>query len=132
MPGMWLVLSRSRFLLVDCGPVEFEQSRRSYGACLCKYLGSARVNECNGAVWPFDARAIYRHNAGTTDALASPLATSILPIPTTGNNANRGRNLWKDKPLERSVRVTHAKRSGVVEPGKCILVLSMKNVNTCK
>ncbi|GBL72915.1 hypothetical protein AVEN_211864-1, partial [Araneus ventricosus] len=36
-----------------CGlwSVEFEQSRHSYGAWLCKYLGSARVNRCNGAVW---------------------------------------------------------------------------------
>ncbi|GBN73080.1 hypothetical protein AVEN_409-1 [Araneus ventricosus] len=39
----------------------------------------------------------------TTDALTSPRATLILPVPTTGNNANRGRNSWKDRRLERSL-----------------------------
>ncbi|GBM39062.1 hypothetical protein AVEN_190208-1 [Araneus ventricosus] len=38
-----------------------------------------------------------------TDALASPRATSILSVPTTGNNANLGRNSWKERPLERSL-----------------------------
>ncbi|GBM39063.1 hypothetical protein AVEN_190209-1 [Araneus ventricosus] len=49
-----------------CGlwSVELEQSCRSYGAWLCKYLGSIRVNGCNGADWSFDVRAIYRYNAG--------------------------------------------------------------------
>ncbi|GBN32676.1 hypothetical protein AVEN_58425-1 [Araneus ventricosus] len=40
----------------------------------------------------------------TTDALTNPRVISILPVPTTGNKANRGRNLWKDRPLERSLR----------------------------
>ncbi|GBM05373.1 hypothetical protein AVEN_268518-1 [Araneus ventricosus] len=37
-----------------CGlwSVDCEQSRRTYGAWLCKYLGSVRVNGCNGAVCP--------------------------------------------------------------------------------
>ncbi|GBM38724.1 hypothetical protein AVEN_252917-1 [Araneus ventricosus] len=35
----------------------------------------------------------------TTYALASPPATSILPVPTTGNNANRGQISWKDRAL---------------------------------
>ncbi|GBN49760.1 hypothetical protein AVEN_35998-1 [Araneus ventricosus] len=49
-----------------CGlwSVEFEQTRLSYGSWLGKYLGISRGNECNGAVWSFDARAIYLHNAG--------------------------------------------------------------------
>ncbi|GBN45970.1 hypothetical protein AVEN_180311-1 [Araneus ventricosus] len=34
------------------------------GAWLCKYLSSARVNGCNGAVWSFEVRAIYCYNAG--------------------------------------------------------------------
>ncbi|GBM10863.1 hypothetical protein AVEN_42122-1 [Araneus ventricosus] len=48
-----------------CGlwSVKFEQSRRSYGAWLCKYLGRARVNGCNGAFWSFEERDIYRHDA---------------------------------------------------------------------
>ncbi|GBM33285.1 hypothetical protein AVEN_101621-1 [Araneus ventricosus] len=91
--------------------VEFEKSRRSYGgdAWLCKYLGSARVRGCIGAVWPLPFlltcelfTAIMRE---TTDALTSPRTTSILPVPTTGNNANRGRNSWKDRPLERSLKL---------------------------
>ncbi|GBO41617.1 hypothetical protein AVEN_202443-1 [Araneus ventricosus] len=55
----------------------------------------------------FDVRPIYRQNAETTDALTSPRATSILPVQTNGNNANRGRNSWKDRPLERSLRDYH-------------------------
>ncbi|GBO22895.1 hypothetical protein AVEN_113756-1 [Araneus ventricosus] len=38
-----------------------------------------------------------------TDALASPRGRSILPVPTMGNNANRGRNSWKGRPLERGL-----------------------------
>ncbi|GBM59960.1 hypothetical protein AVEN_178210-1 [Araneus ventricosus] len=34
----------------------------------------------------------------TTNALTSPGATSILPVPTMWNNANRGRNSWKARP----------------------------------
>ncbi|GBN05556.1 hypothetical protein AVEN_268927-1 [Araneus ventricosus] len=45
----------------------------------------------------FDVQAIYHHNTGT-DALTSPRATSILPVPTTGNNEIRGRNSWKERP----------------------------------
>ncbi|GBO10085.1 hypothetical protein AVEN_177190-1 [Araneus ventricosus] len=79
---------------------------RQYGAWLCKYLVSARVNRCNGAVWPLSFPLMCELftviTQETTDALTSPRATSILPVPTTGNNANSGRNSWKDKPLERS------------------------------
>ncbi|GBN65972.1 hypothetical protein AVEN_177561-1 [Araneus ventricosus] len=82
---------------------EFEQTCRSYGVWLCKYLGSVRVNGCNSAVWSFHVRAIYHHNAEATYALISPRATTILPFPTTRNNANLGRNLWKNRPLERSL-----------------------------
>ncbi|GBN82190.1 hypothetical protein AVEN_145593-1 [Araneus ventricosus] len=81
---------------------------RSYGTWLCKYLGSARVNGCNGAVWPLYfsfMRELFTATAQeTTDALTSPRATSILPVPTMGNNANLGRNSWKDRLLERSLR----------------------------
>ncbi|GBN78852.1 hypothetical protein AVEN_30957-1 [Araneus ventricosus] len=38
----------------------------------------------------------------TTDALTSPRATSILPVQSRGNKANRGRNTRKDPPLDRS------------------------------
>ncbi|GBM53230.1 hypothetical protein AVEN_14246-1 [Araneus ventricosus] len=36
-----------------CGlwSVEFEQSRRSYGAWICKSVGSSRVNGCTDAAW---------------------------------------------------------------------------------
>ncbi|GBN29290.1 hypothetical protein AVEN_47021-1 [Araneus ventricosus] len=87
--------------------VEFEQSCPSYGAWLCKYLGRSRVSGWIGAVWPLYFplmrelfTAITRE---ATDALTSPRATSILSVPTTGNNANLGRNSWKDRPLELSL-----------------------------
>ncbi|GBM55005.1 hypothetical protein AVEN_54995-1 [Araneus ventricosus] len=87
-----------------CGQwsVEFKQSRLFYDAWLCKYLGSAGVNGCTDAVWPLPLpltcelfTAITRE---ATVGLTSPRATSILPLPTMGNNANRGRNSWKDRP----------------------------------
>ncbi|GBO38271.1 hypothetical protein AVEN_274988-1 [Araneus ventricosus] len=40
----------------------------------------------------------------TTVVLTSPRAKSILPVPKTGKNANRGRNLWKDRLLGRRLR----------------------------
>ncbi|GBO00003.1 hypothetical protein AVEN_23009-1 [Araneus ventricosus] len=88
----------------SCGlwAVKFEQTRRSYGACLCKYLGSSRVNGCTDAVcplpFPLMCELFTAIAPETTDALASPRATSILPVRTTGNNANRGRNAGKDRP----------------------------------
>ncbi|GBM63573.1 hypothetical protein AVEN_233048-1 [Araneus ventricosus] len=97
-----------------CGlwSVEFEQSCGSYGAWLCKYLGSARVSGCTEAVWSLPLplmcwlfTAIMRE---ATDELTSPRATSILPAPTMGNNANLGRNSWKDKPLGRSFSLPSA------------------------
>ncbi|GBM43167.1 hypothetical protein AVEN_128492-1 [Araneus ventricosus] len=47
----------------------------------------------------------------TTDALISPPTTYILPVPTTGKNANHGRNLWKDRmppnvPVRDAIMVT--------------------------
>ncbi|GBO31406.1 hypothetical protein AVEN_274212-1 [Araneus ventricosus] len=62
--------------------------RTVVGAWLCKYIGSAQVNTCFDAVWSFLLplmcelfTAAWRE---TTDALASPRATSILPVPTVG------------------------------------------------
>ncbi|GBM38910.1 hypothetical protein AVEN_209925-1 [Araneus ventricosus] len=78
-----------------CGlwSVELEQSRRSYVASLCKYLSSARVNGCNDAVWPLYfplmCELFTAITQETTDELTSPRATSIHPVPTIGNNANR-------------------------------------------
>ncbi|GBN11130.1 hypothetical protein AVEN_91328-1 [Araneus ventricosus] len=101
-----------------CGlwSVECEQSCHSYGACLCKYLGSDRVRGCIGAVWPLYVplmRELFTATTReTTDALTSPRAISILPVSTTGNNANRGRNSWKDRPLERSFTVARLIRRG--------------------
>ncbi|GBM49255.1 hypothetical protein AVEN_71002-1 [Araneus ventricosus] len=98
----WLNLESLEVRICGLRSVEFEQSRLSYGACLCKYLHSAGVSGCIDAVWPLPLSlmcelftAITRE---TTDALTSPRASSILPVPTTGNNANRGRNSWKDRP----------------------------------
>ncbi|GBM54501.1 hypothetical protein AVEN_189535-1 [Araneus ventricosus] len=93
-----------------CGPwsVEFEQSWRSYGAWLGKYLGSAGVSGCILAIWslcfPLMRELFTAIMREATDALTSPRATSILSVPTTGNNTNRGRNSWKDRLLERSRR----------------------------
>ncbi|GBL53911.1 hypothetical protein AVEN_170905-1 [Araneus ventricosus] len=52
--------------------VEFEQTCRSYGAWLCKYLSSVRGNGCNAAVWFFDVQAIYRHIAGNHRCTCKP------------------------------------------------------------
>ncbi|GBL91338.1 hypothetical protein AVEN_203490-1 [Araneus ventricosus] len=100
--GVWLGQT-SRFVLVDCGRLN-SKSRTVPTA-----LGFANISAalgCIGAVWPLYFplmrelfTAITRE---ATDALTSPQATSILSVPTTGNNANRGRNSWKDRPVKRS------------------------------
>ncbi|GBL80434.1 hypothetical protein AVEN_92330-1 [Araneus ventricosus] len=93
---------------MDCGRWNYDQSRRSYCAWLGKSLGSPRVNGCTDAVWtlplPLTCELFNDITRETTDALTSPRATSIPPIPTIGNNANRGRNSWKDRPYERGLR----------------------------
>ncbi|GBM23012.1 hypothetical protein AVEN_172353-1 [Araneus ventricosus] len=98
----WQTSSRLRFVLVECGRWNSEQFRHSYGAWFGKYLGSDRVNGCTDAVWPLSLpslceifTAITRE---TTDTLTNPRAISILPVPTMVNNANSGRNSWKDRP----------------------------------
>ncbi|GBL82404.1 hypothetical protein AVEN_70901-1 [Araneus ventricosus] len=77
-------------------------ARRSDGAWLCKYLDSARVNGCTDAVWPLPlplmCELFTAITLETTDLFTIPRATSILPVPTMGNNANRGRNSWEDRP----------------------------------
>ncbi|GBN94328.1 hypothetical protein AVEN_33494-1 [Araneus ventricosus] len=79
-----------------CGLWNSKQSRRSYGAWLGKYLGSARENGCSDAVWslplPLMCELFTAIMWETTDALTSPRAASILPAPIMGNNANRGQN----------------------------------------
>ncbi|GBN36383.1 hypothetical protein AVEN_77325-1 [Araneus ventricosus] len=99
--GVWLGQTSSllRFALVDYG-----RGIRTDVPFLLRVALQMPQQRSSGTVRSFDVRAIYRHNAGNTDALTSPRATLILPLPTTGNNANRGRNLWKDRPLERSLR----------------------------
>ncbi|GBL88384.1 hypothetical protein AVEN_103037-1 [Araneus ventricosus] len=64
--GVWLgkpqTSRSSRFVLVDYGRWNSDQSLRRKGAWLCKSLSSARVIGCIDAVWPlpsFDVRAIY-------------------------------------------------------------------------
>ncbi|GBM35119.1 hypothetical protein AVEN_40342-1 [Araneus ventricosus] len=44
----------------------------SYGAWLCKYLSSTRVNGCNAAVSSLDVRAVYRHNVGNHGCTYKP------------------------------------------------------------
>ncbi|GBM19329.1 hypothetical protein AVEN_200262-1 [Araneus ventricosus] len=80
---MWLGLSR--FVLVDCGRRNFEQSRRSDGAWLGESLGSARVNGCTDTVRPLPPPLMCELFTETTDVLTSLRATSILPFPTTRN-----------------------------------------------
>ncbi|GBM77432.1 hypothetical protein AVEN_107818-1 [Araneus ventricosus] len=102
--GAWLgqISSRSMFVLVDCGRWNSD-SRAIPSGWLCKYLSSAGVNGCNGALM---SELFTSTTQETTDKqqLTSPRATSIPPVPTTRNNANRGRNSWKDRPLESSLR----------------------------
>ncbi|GBL98333.1 hypothetical protein AVEN_174115-1 [Araneus ventricosus] len=85
-----------------CGlwSVEFEQTCRFYGEWLCKYLGSAM--QCSRLA-SLMCNLFTATTRETTDALTSPRATSVLPVPTTGNKANRRRNSRKDRPLERSL-----------------------------
>ncbi|GBM62903.1 hypothetical protein AVEN_11360-1 [Araneus ventricosus] len=73
-------------VFMDCGRWNSKMSHRSYGAWLCKYLCSARVNGCTDAAWPLPTpltcelfTAITRE---TTDALTSPRATYIFTDPT--------------------------------------------------
>ncbi|GBN40087.1 hypothetical protein AVEN_258207-1 [Araneus ventricosus] len=72
--------SRSRFVLVDCGRWNSDQTRHSYGAWLDKSVCGARVNGCSDAVCPPPPltcepfTAIMRE---TTDALTSPRARKI-------------------------------------------------------
>ncbi|GBM77574.1 hypothetical protein AVEN_186842-1 [Araneus ventricosus] len=81
--------------VVDCGRWNSNQSRR-------KSLGSARVNGCTDAVWPLlpplMCKLFTAITRETENALTSPRATSILSAPPTGNNTNRGRNSWEDRP----------------------------------
>ncbi|GBM30462.1 hypothetical protein AVEN_237691-1 [Araneus ventricosus] len=88
---------------MDCG------RWNSDGEWLGKYLGNVRVKGCTDAVWPLPRPlmcelfpAIERE---TTDALTSPRATSILPVPTMGNNSIRVRNSWKYRPLKRGFKL---------------------------
>ncbi|GBN27796.1 hypothetical protein AVEN_223938-1 [Araneus ventricosus] len=76
--------------------VEFEHSRR------CEYLFSARVNRSPSG--PLTCELFTATTRETTDALTSQRATSILRVPTTGNNTNRGRNMWKDRSMECSFK----------------------------
>ncbi|GBN50304.1 hypothetical protein AVEN_109240-1 [Araneus ventricosus] len=91
----WKASSHSRFVLVDCGLRNSDQSRRSHGLWLGKSLGSARVNGCSDVVWPLlpplTCELFTAITRETTDALTSPGVASILPVLTMGNNANRGR-----------------------------------------
>ncbi|GBM60784.1 hypothetical protein AVEN_188449-1 [Araneus ventricosus] len=81
--GVWL--GRSRFVLVDCG--RWNSNRG-------KSLGSARVNRCTDAIWilfpPLMCELFTATKQGTTNTLTNPRATSILPVLTTRNNADRG------------------------------------------
>ncbi|GBL75365.1 hypothetical protein AVEN_194563-1 [Araneus ventricosus] len=76
-----------------------------------KSLGSVRVNGCTDAIWPLQppstCELFTTITRETTDALTSPRTTSILPVPTTRNNTNRGRNSWKDRPWVRSLNLIY-------------------------
>ncbi|GBN34101.1 hypothetical protein AVEN_45197-1 [Araneus ventricosus] len=82
MSGVWGFSRAGRIVVKPC----------SYGAWLGKSVGSARVNGCTDAVCPLPlplmcvlSTALTRE---TTYAHTSPRPTSILPVPTTGNDAN--------------------------------------------
>ncbi|GBO42457.1 hypothetical protein AVEN_106021-1 [Araneus ventricosus] len=86
--GVWLGKPRVayRFVLVECGRWNYDQSRRSDGAWLGKSLDSARVNVCTDAVWSLSLSLMCELLTAITreaiDALTSPQATSIFPVPT--------------------------------------------------
>ncbi|GBN06065.1 hypothetical protein AVEN_185283-1 [Araneus ventricosus] len=72
------------------------------GAWFGKSLGRDRVNGGTDAVWllplPLMCELFTSIARETPVALTSPQTTSILPVKKTGNNANHGRNSWKDRP----------------------------------
>ncbi|GBO01383.1 hypothetical protein AVEN_267468-1 [Araneus ventricosus] len=84
--------SRSRFVLVDCARWNSDQLRNSHGPWIGKSLGSARINGCTDAVCslhpPLMRELFTVITRETIDALTSPRATSILPVPTMGNIAD--------------------------------------------
>ncbi|GBN42642.1 hypothetical protein AVEN_108419-1 [Araneus ventricosus] len=95
-------VARVSYLWTVVGGIRTVAPFQRHGAWLSKYLGSAQVNGCTDVVWPLPLPLmceIFTAITGeTTDALTSPRVTSVLPVPTMGNNANRGRNSWKDRP----------------------------------
>ncbi|GBO36280.1 hypothetical protein AVEN_92936-1 [Araneus ventricosus] len=75
-------------------------------------LQISRESSSERMQWPsglFDARAIYRYNAGNHRCTYKPTNHIDSSVPTAGNNANRGRSLRKDRPLERSLIQTRSR-----------------------
>ncbi|GBM07474.1 hypothetical protein AVEN_100688-1 [Araneus ventricosus] len=101
--SVWLgqTSSRSRFVLVDCG----RWNSNSRVVPTASSLQIARQRSSERRHWrrlatplPLMCELFTGIKQGTVNAFTSPRATSILPIPTIGNNTNRGRNSWEDKP----------------------------------
>ncbi|GBM97152.1 hypothetical protein AVEN_195494-1 [Araneus ventricosus] len=76
--------------------VEFEQFILRMVSQISRQRSSERI-QCRRLV-PLMRERFTATTRETIDTLTSPQATSILPLPTMGNNANRGRNSWKGRP----------------------------------
>ncbi|GBM57601.1 hypothetical protein AVEN_216348-1 [Araneus ventricosus] len=80
----------SRFVLVDCGIRTIVPFLRLVDLQISRQCSSVQMQwRC---LVPLTRELLTITTQETTDALSSPRASSILPVPTTGNNANRGRN----------------------------------------
>ncbi|GBM97153.1 hypothetical protein AVEN_195495-1 [Araneus ventricosus] len=87
--GVWRGQT-SRFVLVVGGiRTDAKLSRYLRVALQISRQRSSERIQCRRVV-PLMCELFTATTRETTDALTSPRATSILPVPTTRNNANRG------------------------------------------